>query len=64
LHLDRVSLEVAMQRHTIAMREPPFLTLSRRLGPAGLALRRVAAVVAAMGFAIYLVALSRFSTPR
>lgn len=53
-----------MQRHTIAMREPPFLTLSRRLGPAGLALRRVAAVVAAMGFAIYLVALSRFSTPR
>ena len=53
-----------MQRHTIAMTDPTALMLPRRVGVAPFAWRRVAAVFAALGFAVYLTVLSQLSVTR
>ncbi len=50
-----------MHRHTIAMTDPTALMWPRRIGVAPLSWRRIAAVFAAMGFAVYLLGLLALS---
>ena len=53
-----------MQRDTIALTNPATLMLPKRVGVAPFHWRRVAAVFAALGFAVYLAVLQQVSFSR